>query len=535
MPSPLDFRQLLTDRGLPPAIDLDELREGQRHAIEWAQHTGKPYLFINAPTGSGKTLMLGLIGVLLGQSWTYATHTIRLQEQVTRTFPTLPVVTGRANHPCLIGMETHKRPDVTAAEGICTALEWCEYSGQSATQPWQEALADKADGRMCDYYAQRRAALASYHRTANYSYILADHRTFVGSGLTDVLLCDEAHGIEDALCKAAEIRISLPVYRKYGLKPPTSNEVGAWAVWATKQLWFVPPSVGRRSAPDAARLTIRQQLENLRAVSNYDDWTLERDKYVVTLRPMWARGLTRRLLLGSQLEAPPRRAVFTSGTLVGAEYFADKLGLPDNSWAYLELPHTFDAAHRPVNYVPVMNMNAEAVASPTARARMQSAIDHLIEWYLMRGVRGGLIHSVSNNYRDYMLTESRFRAIMVSSPAEHETRIANGECSVLVAANVLEGWDGVGDLVRFTIMPKVPYANLGDQRVRRRLDTDPRSYDYNALIGVIQGAGRGTRSEEDYSDTWILDKNWQSLYNKRKSWLPNWFAEAYHHNVKLPA
>ena len=55
-----------------------------------------------------------------------------------------------------------------------------------------------------------------------------------------------------------------------------------------------------------------------------------------------------------------------------------------------------------------------------------------------------------------------------------------------------------------------------------------------ALVAIVQGAGRGVRHREDYADTWILDEMWNMLLRKRKSWLPQSFMDAYHHNVRLP-
>ena len=108
------------------------------------------------------------------------------------------------------------------------------------------------------------------------------------------------------------------------------------------------------------------------------------------------------------------------------------------------------------------------------------------------------------------------------------------EASVLVAANLIEGWDGRDDLCRFVLMPKVPYPNLGDKRTALRKDEDQRSYDHRALVAIVQGAGRGVRHKEDSGDTWILDAAWRQLIARRGSWLPQSFKDAYNHNCALP-
>jgi len=179
-------------------------------------------------------------------------------------------------------------------------------------------------------------------------------------------------------------------------------------------------------------------------------------------------------------------------------------------------------------------MNASKIATPEGRAKMQDAVDDLIEFYVRAGRPWGIIHAVSNKYRDFLLTESRWRGIMVSTPDDHAKNVEKGEASVLVAANLTEGWDGRDNLCRFVIMPKVPFPNLGDKRTKIRMEEDPRSFDHRALVAVVQGAGRGVRHTEDYADTWILDGAWNMLYKKRKSWLPQSFTDAYHHSVERP-
>ncbi len=171
-----DLREWLRAKGLNLSPSITGLRDGQSRAVDWATHADVPYLFINAPTGSGKTLMLGVIGSQLGKQWSYGVHTIRLQEQVAETFIDLPAMKGRANFACEIGMETHKQPDVTAADGICLTGQWCEWQGKA---PDQADLTDneryeRHSGAMCGYYQMRHDALSSRYRTANYSFLLAD-------------------------------------------------------------------------------------------------------------------------------------------------------------------------------------------------------------------------------------------------------------------------------------------------------------------------------------------------------------------------
>ena len=93
------------EHGLELQDGIESLRDQQMEAVEWAASRSEPYLLINAPTGAGKTLINTTLGCLLPGAWTYAVHTIRLQDQVANIFHNLPVFTGRGNHPGLIAQQ----------------------------------------------------------------------------------------------------------------------------------------------------------------------------------------------------------------------------------------------------------------------------------------------------------------------------------------------------------------------------------------------------------------------------------------------
>lgn len=80
-----------------------------------------------------------------------------------------------------------------------------------------------------------------------------------------------------------------------------------------------------------------------------------------------------------------------------------------------------------------------------------------------------------------------------------------GGPAVLLTPSGFEGVDLPGDLSRYQIVVKMPYASLGDKRIKVILDTYPDIYGLMALQKVVQGAGRSVRSKEDHAVTYILD------------------------------
>jgi Rad3-related DNA helicase len=77
--------------------------------------------------------------------------------------------------------------------------------------------------------------------------------------------------------------------------------------------------------------------------------------------------------------------------------------------------------------------------------------------------------------------------------------------SVLVSPSMTEGVDLKDDLSRFQILIKVPFPDMSDDRIKRRMEVDPNSYPYLTAKTIIQSIGRSVRSEKDYAITFCLD------------------------------
>jgi len=51
-------------------------------------------------------------------------------------------------------------------------------------------------------------------------------------------------------------------------------------------------------------------------------------------------------------------------------------------------------------------------------------------------------------------------------------------------------------------------------------------YAHKTISTVVQMAGRGVRSETDYAITYILDRQFQRLYDENRRLFPAWFKES---------
>lgn len=96
---------------------------------------------------------------------------------------------------------------------------------------------------------------------------------------------------------------------------------------------------------------------------------------------------------------------------------------------------------------------------------------------------------------------------------------------VSVAFN--EGQDWKYDLCSAQILLKVPYPDLGDERVKKRLDLGHHKwYNNKAMLEVIQAYGRAIRAEDDNARFYVVDGSFKGLVRKSWSFIPVWFKEA---------
>jgi Rad3-related DNA helicase len=101
---------------------------------------------------------------------------------------------------------------------------------------------------------------------------------------------------------------------------------------------------------------------------------------------------------------------------------------------------------------------------------------------------------------------------------------SRGNVFVSVAFN--EGQDWKYDICDAQILLKVPFPDLGDKRVRRRLDLGNRQwYENQTLTDVMQAYGRAIRAEDDHARFYIIDGSFNPLVKKWWNQLPDWFRE----------
>ncbi len=511
------------DLVLPPRFD--RWRPGQRDTVQKVLKEfgkGKKHAILDAPTGSGKSLIAYTVGIELvrmgyGPVY-YAVATKQLQDQYARTFPAMAVVKGRANHRCVVA------PQDTADE--CRA---------------ERALGSSRDCgsySVCPYFAARDAAMKAQHVVVNYPYLL----TGVLPGRwpdPGLLVADEAHAIEDALTghvgieftakRIADLRLDgNPVQMPYGSAWPHGLGVIAQAVEADIDLLRATlREDGLNPRPGVAKEISRQEsflgrirgalrhARSMRWLVTADDTRFRADP--VRVAPFAAEVLWRR----------PRNVLLMSATIGDPQMLADRLGIQPDTFASVSMPSHFDPVRRPFVSLPAgrMTRDHEKLAWSGVAAELKRIVR-------AHNAEKGVVHAVSYD----RARRAREAIAPLGIPIfEHEgrdrTAVLNAFRSarppaVLISPSFEEGVDLPHDECRFQVMLKVPFPGLGDPLVGARKRDDPAWYAWRTAARLVQTYGRGMRAEDDACTTYILDSTYTEFRTRASSYLPTWFTDA---------
>jgi Rad3-related DNA helicase len=199
-----------------------------------AFNSGSKVVLLDAPTGSGKTLIGELVRQYLDCRALYLCNSIALQDQFCRDFPTAALLKGRTNYATFDSPS--KFPELNA--GDCakerTVLPACfdcdpnpdEDEGMHCK--WCHPVKD------CPYEMAKANAIRSSLVCTNTSYFLYE-ANYVGNLplARKLIIIDEADTLEDTLMSFVEVSVTQRKADEYGIKPPTRKTVeSAWVEWA---------------------------------------------------------------------------------------------------------------------------------------------------------------------------------------------------------------------------------------------------------------------------------------------------------------
>jgi Rad3-related DNA helicase len=198
-------------------------------------NSGQSIVMLDAPTGTGKTLIAEIVRQTYNWRAVYLCSTLALQDQFMGDFEYAALLRGRSNYPC--GDSPHLFPTLTAAD--CTKER---ASGPQCPECDPDLDPDNEYRHCrwchpvssCPYEIDKAIALRSSLVCSNLSYFLHESN-YIGwlKDSRDLIIVDESDLLEDQLLDFISVQITPNQQREYRIPAPEKKTVEtAWAEWA---------------------------------------------------------------------------------------------------------------------------------------------------------------------------------------------------------------------------------------------------------------------------------------------------------------
>lgn len=507
------------------AFPFATFRSGQREsldAIRSAFDGGHRFVVLDAPTGAGKSAVAVALAREASSAYVLTGQKL-LQDQYLRDFPDLSLMKGRSNYDCLV-IPTH------AAAAPC--LVGRRYEACDA----------------CPYFRAKDVAMAADGTVMNYAYFLHEVNFGGGFGERDLLVLDEAHGIEGALMQFAEVRLTDGDLARAGVRGqlPQGPDVEVHLDAAieliprlrerSSQLAMRQEGLPTGSGELAALLRARRWLDGTvhRLSLLQDDveeggrWVVDpgrdADGMTVAYRPVDVAALAEPLLFRYGA-----RVLMMSATVLDAETYLRALGIDPAAAAVVQSDATFPPQNRPIRLRPAARLTrhylsrdlprlVDAVAELMRTHPDEKGVVHAHSYRIARAITEGLPPELATRVRTHASAADRDAALTAHLDAREPT--------VLVTPSMTEGIDLADDRARWQAICKIPYPYLGDPQVAARREVDPSWYAWRTCLRVVQAYGRSVRSQDDHAVTYLLDADFPAFLRRERGRLPGWFLEA---------
>jgi Rad3-related DNA helicase len=505
-----------------------------------AFESGKHYVILEAGTGTGKSAIAATLGQILQPAY-ILTMTKQLQRQYGDEFG-YAQVKGRNNFTCLDsgGLNTC---DQGTCQTIRTTEEFtCPY-GIKMEQNYQKDLEkDDSDSyytapftfkssERCPYWNQKADAIKEPVTLLNYDYAYLELNYVQHFQKRNLMVLDEAHNIEDKIMHKLELNL----FNKQIKKDINRTIPQNMKDFTTTKDWilFLEAIFDNYNAINTTQLTkqksdriehtkrkIKEITENIK--KDPEDWIVSLEEDMVSFKPLKINKYAKETLFKYA-----DNVLFMSATILDKDLFCKWLGINKDEVYYIKSESPFKKENRPIHMKLVGPMSKRALwhTAPKTIPVLQDILN------IHRNDKG-LIHTNSYKCQKYITDHIRDQRILSHSPKTREQVLHDFEESknpyVLVSPSMSEGVDLPYEKCKFQVIYKIPYPYLGDKQIDQRKNKDPEWYAYKTIMTLMQAYGRGMRAENDSCDTYILDKNMQTLLRNKmyRRLIPKFFKEA---------
>lgn len=521
------------------------------------------WFFLEAPTGFGKSAVAYTLTQWLLRTYGGLSHICVqnkfLQQQYLNDFKNLEQIKGRNNFACLLA---EKEEPLTCDIGVCVLDQkiLCPFKPKRVIveRPFSSGVALRDDHgivldwegciRKCLYWQQKDKGIRNDVTLHNYAYYFYEQNYVRDFSKRYLGVFDEGHTVENILMNFIGFKISDWVLEKVHLKGfpiPEYRDVNDWIDWLNrleeelaKVKGELPPSRSIEELSKKERRVLVTYINLCKRVSELlsllsedkENWVTKtrRDKYSdknmsVTFKPVTVKKYSNHIF------GFTTKNLLMSATILDHEKLKRYLGIKDDVKFLRVEESTF-----PVKNRPFIQAYVGRATRKTINTYLPALITTLDSVYIPKKMNDkGVIHTHTNKIARHITTNSKYANIMITNTGVEESRetiikqFFDAEPpKIMVSPSMNLGVDLKDDRCRWQLIVKIPYPDLSDPQIAKRLEIEPDWYDWVTLMTLIQTYGRGCRSDTDYCETYILDSMFMWLWKKNWKIAPKWFRDA---------
>jgi Rad3-related DNA helicase len=547
----------LIDKHFP----LDEFRPGQRECIEAilnAFNEGKKFVILEAPTGSGKSV-IGMTVAKFFEDAYYLTIQKILQDQLSKDFADdkTKCLKGRNAYKCNywetymqkyendqskqnamkqmakdpIILKTMANKNLKAHEGVCLVKD-----RRSKTDLCFPAGNGNLVRSTCPYWSAVGEAVNSHTCIMNFHSFLYQTAVTDRFKPRNLMVIDEGHNTEPQLMNFVSLSLTDRAWRNEGIKFPKFDTAEKYAEYFDKiEVHTKIEDIIRlanltrdwKKADDWKKVLLQYKIF-LDSVENGDwipKWENRGPWNKVTLKPVFVDKHAGRYLFSFG-----DKVLMMSATILDPRVIYESLGIdPADAFAY-RMKNRFPVENRPIYFQPAGSMSYKN--KHATMPKLLESIETIADGFKKKK---GIIHTHNFEIARYVLNNgSRALKKRLVYQEDYQSKddmlkdhANRKDGSIIIAPAMHEGLDLKGDLSRFQIICKIPYPSFQDnEQLKIRMQLSQDYYNWLTALKLVQSYGRSVRSADDWADTFMLDQDFGFFQRKCHKLLPKWFTNA---------
>ena len=508
-------------------------------------NSGKKYILLNASVGSGKSYF-----AVMFTNW-YKNHINKkakfdiltnskiLQDQYVKDFPFIKNMKGRANYDC-------------APYNTNCSLGWevCKTNGQQ-----------KECGDDCPYIKAKNEwsgasmGLTNFHLYNTFSIYV---QTILEEKKSNVLIIDESHDFESVFCDFISTTLSAKALKKYGFDLKEVEDLDE-RIFRIKRIedyigfienkfmkdidnkiqWF-------EKASEKQSAKIRNEYSKYIAFctsqkgkfdyllkeygKNKDNWVLDRtvndkDKMysgvVLDAKPVWGNKYMKEVIFKNY-----DHVIFMSGSLLDRDMFSYINGIHPKLTTYLDIESNFPLKNRPIFYMKGIGKMSYNQKHETFTKQL-IWIKKILAKY---PDKKGLIHSGNYEFASWLKERLKDKRLLFHDTENRDEilqkHINSKKPTVIVSPSMISGVDLKDDLARFQLIIKIPFPFLGSEKIKQRMKTNDKWYNWKTVVDILQEYGRIVRGIDDWGHTYILDDSFNDVLKYSSHIIPKYVSDA---------